>query len=177
MGRTMTKQQPAVGVVIGSDSDLAAMQRCLDQLDEFAIPYEVRVISAHRTPKVAHEYAASAADRGLKVIIAGAGMSAALAGVMAAGTTLPVIGVPMMSGPLAGVDAALSTMQMPPGVPVGCMSIGPAGAANAAVFAAQILSLSDAKIARKVAEFKQAQAKKVAAKDAKVNRATTKGET
>ncbi len=172
----MTKEQPTVGVVIGSDSDLAAMQRCLDQLDQFAIPYEVRVISAHRTPQVAHEYAGSAAGRGLKVIIAAAGMSAALAGTMAACTTLPVIGVPMVAGPLGGIDAAISTMQMPPGVPVGCMSIGPAGATNAAIFAAQILSPSDTKIARKVAEFKQAQAKKVAAKDAAVNKAAAEGQ-
>lgn len=171
----MTKEKPVVGVLIGSDSDLAAMRRCLDQLDRFAIPYELRVISAHRTPGVAYEYAESAAARGLKVIIAAAGMSAALAGAIAAGTTLPVIGVPMISGPLEGVDAAISTMQMPPGVPVGCMSIGAAGATNAAVFAAQILSLGDTKIAEKLAQFKQAQAKKVAAKDAEVNKSAAEG--
>lgn len=172
----MTKEKPAVGVLVGSDSDLPAMRRCLDQLDQFAIAYEVRVISAHRTPDVAHEYAASAAGRGLKVIIAAAGMSAALAGTIAAGTTLPVIGVPMISGPLGGVDAAISTLQMPPGVPVGCMSIGPAGATNAAIFAAQILSLDDTKMAQKLAEFKQAQSKKVTAKDAQVNKAAAEGQ-
>ena len=141
------------------------MKRCLKQLDELAIPYEVRVISAHRTPEGAHEYAVTAIDRGLKVIVAAAGMSAALAGVLAAATTLPVIGVPMASGPLAGVDAAVSTMQMPPGVPVGCMSIGGAGATNAAIYAAQILAVGDEELAAKLAEFKRAQAEKVARND------------
>lgn len=167
----MTEKQgknPVVGVVMGSDSDLETMKRCLKQLDEFAIPYEVRIISAHRTPKTAEEYTTSAIDRGLKVIIAAAGMSAALGGVLAAGTTLPVIGVPMNSGPLAGMDAALSTMQMPPGVPVGCMSIGAAGATNAAIFAAQILAVSNTEIAAKLIQFKKDQAKKVAEKDANV---------
>ena len=115
---------------MGSDSDLEAMKKCLQRLDEFEIPCEVRIISAHRTPQIAEEYASSAIERGLKVIIAAAGMSAALSGVLAASTTIPVIGVPMCSGPLVGVDAALSTMQMPPGIPVGCMAIGSAGGAN-----------------------------------------------
>ena len=150
---------------MGSDSDLEAMRRCMDQLDAFGIACEVRVISAHRTPAAAHEYAATAADRGLKVIIAAAGMSAALGGVLAANTTLPVIGVPMASGPLVGVDAALSIMQMPPGVPVGCMSIGKAGATNAAIYAAQVLAVSDDEIAGRLVEFKRDQAAKVAAKD------------
>ena len=157
-----------VGVVMGSDSDLPAMQRCIDQLDQFGIGCEVRVISAHRTPDTAHEYAATANQRGLKVLIAGAGMSAALAGVLAAKTTLPVIGVPMAGGPLAGVDAALSTLQMPPGVPVACMAIGSAGAANAAILAAQILALSDADLAEAVVQFKKDQAQNVARKDAAV---------
>jgi len=164
------RKRPVVGVVMGSDSDLAAMQRCMKQLDRLSIPYEVRVISAHRTPETAHEYAASAAERGLKVIIAAAGMSAALAGVMAAGTTLPVIGVPMAGGPLSGVDAALSTMQMPPGVPVACMAIGAAGATNAAICAAQILALCDEKLAAAMRRFKKAQARKVASKDAGVKK-------
>ena len=165
------RKQPVVGVVMGSDSDLSTMQRCMKQLDEFSIAYEVRVISAHRTPETAHEYAAGAVERGLKVIIAAAGMSAALGGVMAANTTLPVIGVPMASGPLVGVDAALSTMQMPPGIPVGCMSIGGAGATNAAIFAAQVLALGDAKLATALKRFKKAQARKVARKDAEVRKA------
>lgn len=155
----------SIGIVMGSDSDFETMQRCLKQLDEFGIGYEVRVISAHRTPDVAHEYASTAAQRGLKVIIAAAGMSAALAGVMASKTTLPVIGVPMESGPLSGVDAMHSTLQMPPGIPVGAMAIGKAGATNAAIFATQILALSDTTLAEKLKAFKADQAKKVMRKD------------
>ena len=155
-----------VGVVVGSDSDLPTMQRCLDRLEAFGIDFEVRVISAHRTPDVAHEYAATAIERGLKVIIAAAGMSAALSGVLAAKTTLPVIGVPMSAGPLVGIDAALSTMQMPPGVPVACMAIGSAGATNAAIFAAQVLAVADPRLAAELVAFKDDQARKVMAKDA-----------
>jgi len=162
----MAKGNPVVGVVMGSDSDLPVMEKCLKQLDELGLAYEVRVISAHRTPEAAHEYAATAADRGLKVLIAAAGMSAALGGVLAANTTLPVIGVPMASGALGGLDAALSTMQMPPGVPVACTAIG--GAVNAAILAAQILALSDDSLAARLRELKKAQAEKVAAKDRKV---------
>ena len=161
-------KQVRVGVVMGSDSDLATMRRCTDQLAVLGIGYEVRIISAHRTPEIAHGYAASAIDRGLKVIIAAAGMSAALSGVLAASTTLPVIGVPMASGPLVGVDAALSTMQMPPGIPVACMSIGGAGATNAAICAAEILALSDDDLAGGLVQFKKDQAAKVAEKDAAV---------
>jgi len=163
----MKKASPAcvVGVVMGSDSDLPVMQRCLEVLESFGIGYEVRIISAHRTPEIAHEYAAAAAARGLKVLIAAAGMSAALGGVLAANTTLPVIGVPMASGPLAGMDAALSTMQMPPGVPVACMAIDKAGATNAGVFAAQILAVADKAVAAKLVEFKKDQARKVVEKD------------
>jgi len=166
----MAKKKPTVGVVMGSDSDLDTMKRCLKQLDEFGIACEVRIISAHRTPDTAHEYAATAIQRGLKVIIAAAGMSAALGGVLAANTTLPIIGVPMASGPLVGVDAALSTMQMPPGVPVACMSIGGAGATNAAIYAAQILAVSDKKLAGKLSRFKKSQARKVAKKDAELRK-------
>ena len=163
--------EPIVGVVMGSDSDLECMRRCVDQLKALGIACEVRVISAHRTPDAAHEYSATAADRGLKVIIAAAGMSAALSGVLASKTTLPVIGVPMAAGPLVGVDAALSTMQMPPGVPVACMSIGGAGATNAAIFAAEILAVADADLAARLAQFKADQAQKVAQKDAAVQNA------
>ncbi|MBN1554385.1 MAG: 5-(carboxyamino)imidazole ribonucleotide mutase [Phycisphaerae bacterium] len=161
----MTDKNISVGVVMGSDSDLEVMRRCLKQLDEFGIGYEVRIISAHRTPDAAHEYSATAVERGLKVIIAAAGMSAALAGVMASKTTLPVIGVPMDGGPLNGVDAMLSTLQMPPGIPVGSMAIGKAGATNAAIFAAQILAVGDPAMAEKLAAYKADQAKKVAKKD------------
>ena len=166
----MADAKPLVGIVLGSDSDLSVMQQCLDQLKNFEIPYELRVISAHRTPAVAHEYASTAAGRGLKVIIAAAGMSAALAGAIAAETTLPVIGVPVPSGALAGVDAVVSTLQMPPGVPVACMSIGPAGAANAAILAAEMLALGDGKLARRLVQFKQAQAAAVMQKDASIGK-------
>ena len=153
---------------MGSDSDLQVMQKCMDQLSAFGIDYEARVISAHRTPQTAHEYSVTALDRGLQVIIAAAGMSAALAGVMAAGTTLPVIGVPINAGPLNGIDAALSTLQMPPGVPVACMAIGSAGATNAAILAAEILALGDAQLAGRLRQFKLDQAQKVARKDAQL---------
>jgi phosphoribosylaminoimidazole carboxylase PurE protein len=166
----MPENKNLVGIVMGSDSDLEIMQRCAKQLGEFGVACEVRVISAHRTPEAAHEYARSAVRRGLKVIVAGAGMSAALAGVMAASTTLPVIGVPIASGSLKGLDALLSTAQMPPGVPVACMAVGPAGATNAAVLAAEIIALSDAKLARRLLRFKKEQARKVARKDAEIQK-------
>jgi len=153
---------------MGSDSDFETMKACTAMLDFFGISHEVRIISAHRTPDTAHEYSAVARKRGLKVIIAAAGMSAALGGVLAAGTTLPVIGIPMSAGPLAGVDAALSTMQMPPGIPVACMAIGSAGAQNAAIFAAEILGVTDTAIAEKLQAFKKEMAEKCAAKDAKL---------
>ncbi len=155
---------PIVGVVMGSDSDLPVVEKCLKCLAEFGIGYEVRIISAHRTPEIAHEYSATAKARGLKVIIAAAGMSAALSGVLAANTTLPVIGIPMCSGPLAGVDAALSTLQMPPGIPVGAMAID--GAKNAAIYAAQIIAIADDTLAEKLAAFKKSLADEVAKKDA-----------
>jgi phosphoribosylaminoimidazole carboxylase PurE protein len=172
-------EKPLVGIVIGSDSDLEVMQRCARQLQEFGIACELRVISAHRTPGAAHRYAREAAERGLKVLVAGAGMSAALAGVLAANTTLPVIGVPIESGSLKGLDALLSTSQMPPGVPVACMAIGAAGATNAGVLAAEVLALSDATLARRIRRFKKDQARKVAKKDAalRTTTATTKDKT
>jgi phosphoribosylaminoimidazole carboxylase PurE protein len=166
----MSSETCLVGVVMGSDSDLEIMQRCVRQLEEFGIACELRVISAHRTPAAAHEYATSAAGRGLKVLIAGAGMSAALAGVLAANTTLPVIGVPIESGSLKGLDALLSTAQMPPGVPVACMAIGAAGATNAGVLAAEILATSDPALARRLGQFKKDQAQKVVEKDAAIRK-------
>lgn len=153
------------GIVMGSDNDWSVMKKCSAILKDFGIGHEVRVISAHRTPADAHEYATSAKDRGLEVLIGAAGMSAALSGVLAANTTLPVIGVPVDSGPLTGVDAALSTMQMPPGIPVACMAIGSAGARNAAIFAAQILAGSDAEMAEKLKQFKADQVESVRMKD------------
>jgi 5-(carboxyamino)imidazole ribonucleotide mutase len=155
-----------VAVVMGSDSDMAVMQSCVEQLGDFGIEAVVRIISAHRTPEIAAEFAQNAAKNGIKVIIAAAGMAAHLAGALAAKTTLPVIGVPLISSSgLEGIDALLSTLQMPPGVPVATVAIGKAGAKNAAILAAQILALSDNKLSEKLAEFKKAQKKKVIEKD------------
>ena len=164
-----SEKKTAVAVVMGSDSDMGVMQSCIEQLRDFGIEPVVRIISAHRTPQIAAEFADNAAKEGIKVIIAAAGMAAHLAGALAGRTTLPVIGVPLISGSvLEGVDALLSTMQMPPGVPVATMAIGKAGAKNAAILAAQILALSDDGLAGKLAEFKKAQAKKVSEKDSAV---------
>ena len=166
----VTEKKVPVAVVMGSDSDLNVMQSCIDQLIYFGIPHTVRIISAHRTPQVAAEFSAGAAENGIKVIIAAAGMAAHLAGAMAAGTTLPIIGVPIESGGLGGMDALLSTVQMPPGVPVATMAVGKAGARNAAIFAVQILALSDGKLAHKIAEFKKNQAQKVIEKDKNIQK-------
>ena len=151
-----------IGLVIGSDSDWHVMREAAKVLDDFGLGYEVNVISAHRSPQAAHNYASGAAQRGLKVIIAAAGMAAHLAGMMAADTTLPVIGIPVDSGSLGGIDALLATVQMPPGVPVATVAIGPPGARNAAVLAAQILALSDLNLAEKLAEYKARLAEQVA---------------
>ncbi|WP_307633094.1 5-(carboxyamino)imidazole ribonucleotide mutase [Thiovibrio frasassiensis] len=150
-----------IGIVMGSDSDLPVMQGCMDFLKKMDIPYEITVASAHRSPARALEYASSARGRGLKTIIAAAGMAAHLAGVLAAHTTLPVIGVPVDSSSLNGLDALLSTVQMPPGVPVATMGIGKAGAKNAAILAAQILALGDEKLAARLAAFKEEMAREV----------------
>ncbi|MFZ5776111.1 MAG: 5-(carboxyamino)imidazole ribonucleotide mutase [Thermodesulfobacteriota bacterium] len=150
-----------IGIVMGSDSDMPVMQGCVDFLKKMGIPYEITVASAHRTPARACDYASSARERGLKVIIAAAGMAAHLAGVLAAHTTLPIIGVPVDSSSLNGLDALLSTAQMPPGVPVATMGIGKAGAKNAAILAAQILGVTDAGIAVKLAAFKEEMAREV----------------
>ena len=144
-----------IGILMGSDSDMPVMQACVDQLEKFGIPYEITVASAHRTPAKAMEYAETARDRGLKAIVAAAGMAAHLAGVIAAHTTLPVIGVPIDASSLNGLDALLSTVQMPPGVPVATMGIGKAGAKNAAILAAQMIGISDEGMAEKLAEFKK----------------------
>ncbi len=150
-----------VGIVMGSDSDLPVMQGCLDFLKKMDIPFEITVASAHRSPARAMEYASSAKDRGLKIIIAAAGMAAHLAGVLAAHTILPVIGVPVDSSSLNGLDALLSTVQMPPGVPVATMGIGKAGAKNGAILAAQILALGDARLAARLVAFKEEMAREV----------------
>ncbi len=158
-----------VAVVMGSDSDMGVMQSCIEQLKAFGIDPVVRIISAHRTPDIAADFADNAQANGIRVIIAAAGMAAHLAGALAGRTTLPIIGVPLAAaeGP-AGLDALLSTVQMPPGVPVASMAIGKAGARNAAIFAVQILALSDAALAAKLTEFKNAQKQKVIEKDAAI---------
>jgi len=162
----VSEKKSAVAVVMGSDSDMAVMQSCIEQLGEFGIEPVVRIISAHRTPQIAAEFADNAAKSGIKVIIAAAGMAAHLAGALAGRTNLPVIGVPLISGSgLEGVDALLSTIQMPPGVPVATMAIGAAGAKNAAIFAVQILALSDKSLTEKLEDFKNSQEKKVIEKD------------
>lgn len=148
----MTK--PIVGILMGSDSDLPVMQEAAAMLQEFGIEYEMTVASAHRTPKKVIEYCTSAERRGIKVIIAGAGWAAHLAGVIASQTTLPVIGVPIDSSPLKGFDALFSTVQMPGGIPVATMSLGRAGAKNAGVFAAQIIAVSDVKVANRLKVFR-----------------------
>lgn len=161
LGRLKTAR---VGIIMGSDSDLKVMRGAADLLEQFGIPYEMTVASAHRTPARASSLASEARARGLQVIIAGAGMAAHLAGVLAAHTTLPVIGVPIDAGALKGLDALLSTVQMPPGVPVACMGIGKAGAKNAAILAAQIIGVTDAEVADKLAAHKQKMAAEVEAK-------------
>jgi phosphoribosylamine--glycine ligase len=157
-----------VGIVMGSDSDLPVMQAAADFLDSMGITYEMSVNSAHRTPEAASTYARNAAAKGLQIIIAGAGMAAHLAGVLAAHTNLPVIGVPLDASSLNGLDALLSTIQMPPGVPVATMGIGKAGAKNGAVLAARILALQDKKLADKLETFKKEMARQVEDKNRKL---------
>jgi phosphoribosylaminoimidazole carboxylase PurE protein len=151
----MNSNQPLVGVVMGSTSDAEVMKGATETLKELQVPYEARVISAHRTPKQAQEYASTAVERGLQVIIAGAGWAAHLAGFMAAHTMLPVIGVPIDSSPLKGMDSLLATVQMPPGIPVATVSLGKGGAKNAAVLAAEILALKYPPIAERLKAYRE----------------------
>ena len=167
---TEKKNRAVVGIVMGSDSDFSVMSEAVKTLENFGIAFEMEVLSAHRTPARAQEYAASAASRGLKVIIAAAGAAAHLAGAMAANTTLPVIGVPMATSTLQGLDALLSTVQMPGGVPVATMAIDKAGAVNAAIFAAEILALSDAGIARQLVAHKEELARSAAERNARLQK-------
>lgn len=146
--------KPVVGILMGSDSDLPVMQEAAAMLQEFGIEYEMTIASAHRTPKKVLEYSQNAEKRGLKAIIAGAGWAAHLAGVVASQTTLPVIGVPIDSSPLKGIDALLATAQMPGGVPVATMSLGKAGAKNAGIFAAQIIATADVKVANRLKVYR-----------------------
>jgi phosphoribosylaminoimidazole carboxylase PurE protein len=157
-----------VGILMGSDSDLPAMQEAAKILAEFGVPFELRICSAHRTPDRLTRYAREAEGRGIRVLIAGAGGAAHLAGVLAAHATMPVIGVPMDSGPLHGLDALLSTVQMPGGVPVACVAIGRAGARNAGLLAIQILALREPRLKQKFLGFRTRMAAEVAAKDHKL---------
>src|ERR1700683_519337 len=167
---TEMKKQVLVGIVMGSDTDFPVMSEAGKMLAKFGIPYEIEVVSAHGTPARAHEYSTTAQSRGLKVVIAAAGAAAHLAGVMAANTTLPVIGVPMGTSSLNGLDALLATVQMPGGIPVATMAIDKAGAVNAAIFAAEILALADPEIARKLVAHKKELVKSVAEKNARLQK-------
>jgi len=157
---------PKVLIMMGSDSDLPTMQEAADILAKFEVPYEIRISSAHRSPVRTMALASEAAGRGIRIIIAGAGMAAHLAGVVAAKTTLPVIGVPMPGGALNGVDALYSTVQMPGGIPVATMAIGKAGARNAGLFAVQILALTDNRLAAALEGYRHEMDLEVAQKDA-----------
>ncbi len=164
------KPRPLVGIVMGSDTDLPVMTETAQTLKKFGVPYEIEITSAHRSPARTTEYARTAIERGLKVIIVGAGGASHLAGVIAAETTLPVIGVPMATTTLAGLDALLSTVQMPSGVPVACTAIGRPGAVNAALFAMAIIATSDPDLAKKLVEHKEQLARSVAEKSEKIKR-------
>ena len=155
------EDQPLVAVIMGSTSDWDAVRRAADTLAEFHVPHEVRVMSAHRTPDAVREYASSAEERGLEVIIAAAGGAAHLAGVVAAHTVLPVLGVPMQSAALGGIDSLLSTVQMPAGIPVGTLAIGPAGATNAALLAIAILAAKRPELRDQIRAYREKRAKAV----------------
>lgn len=159
---------PVVGIIMGSDSDWGTMQKCVGILREFEIPYEVHIMSAHRTPEKAATYATEAEGRGLKVLICAAGMAAHLAGVIAGHSILPVIGVPMKGGAMDGLDALLATVQMPGGIPVATLALGNAGATNAGILAAQILALNDETLRHKLHDYKRAMEEKVNAADARL---------
>lgn len=156
---------PLVGVVMGSKSDFTTMQEATSLLTEFVVPYEARVVSAHRTPDLLFDYAATAADRGLQVIIAGAGGAAHLPGMLASKTVLPVLGVPIPATPLNGLDSLLSIAQMPRGVAVGTLAIGRPGAANAALLAIQILSLANINLQRQFASWRSERTLEVLSQD------------
>jgi phosphoribosylaminoimidazole carboxylase PurE protein len=163
-----SKERPQVGIIMGSDTDLPTMSESAKMLTKFSIPFEIEVISAHRSPARTHEYATTAIDRGLKVVIVAAGGAAHLAGVVAALTTLPVIAVPMATTVLSGIDALLSSVQMPAGVPVAAMAIDKPGATNAAIYAAEIIATFDQRVAELLVAYKQELARSVAEKSARV---------
>ena len=162
----MTEAPPVVAILMGSDSDLPTMAECARVLEEYDVPYDIRVLSAHRSPEEAATYAREATGRGLRVIIAGAGGAAHLAGAMAAHSTLPVIGVPLDSSPLGGFDALLATVQMPPGVPVAAVGVGSMGAKNAAHLAVAILALQDNRLRDQLQVRRRKMAEEVLAKAA-----------
>jgi len=162
------KSKPLVSIVMGSDSDWPLMEAAAKTLREFNVPYEARVLSAHRAPDKAAQHAKSAAGRGIKVMIAAAGGAAHLAGLLAANSILPVIGVPVKGGALDGLDALLSTVQMPSGVPVATVALGSSGAVNAAILAAQILALQNKSLTKKLAQHKKKLLKKVLSADKKI---------
>ena len=161
-------EKPLVGIVIGSDTDLPVMSETAKMLEKFQLPYEIEVISAHRSPARMHEYATTAISRGLKAIIVAAGGAAHLAGVVAALTTLPVIAVPMATTVLNGIDALLSSVQMPAGVPVAAMAIDRPGATNAAIYAAEIIATFNPEVAKRLVMYKEELARSVAEKSARV---------
>ena len=161
--------KPLVGIVMGSDSDWPLVKKACETLEKFAVAYETRVISAHRTPDVALDYARTAEERGLKVIIAAAGGAAHLGGVLAAGTVLPVIGIPVAGGALNGLDALYATVQMPSGVPVACVACGSAGPVNAALLAVQILGTADSELRAKFHAHKDELRRKVAAANERIH--------
>ena len=163
----MASDSPLVGIIIGSQSDLDVMRNASEMLDDLGIANEMKILSAHRNPEQVNEYAATARQRGLKVIIAGAGMAAALPGVVAAQTPLPVLGVPMETRVMGGMDSLLSMAQMPGGIPVGTLAIGKAGAKNAALLAAAILALSDEGVAGRLDAFRKKQNEAIAEVPAK----------
>ena len=158
----MSDEKPGVGIIMGSKADWPTLKAAANVLETLRVPYETRIVSAHRTPKRLYEYATSARARGLKVIIAGAGGAAHLPGMTASMTELPVLGVPIESRALKGLDSLLSIAQMPAGVPVGTLAIGAAGATNAGLLAAQILALGDSRLALRVAAFRAAQTDAIA---------------
>ena len=160
--------KPLVGIIMGSDSDAPIMNETAKILQQFGVPYEIGVYSAHRSPHRTNEYVTTARERGLKIIIAGAGSSAHLAGVAAADTILPIIGVPIDSSPLSGFDALMATVQMPPGVPVSTMGVGKSGAVNAGILAVEILALSDEELVQKLVDYKARLEVTVAEKSRKV---------
>ena len=166
----MAKAKAEIGIVMGSDSDWSIVKSATETLDSFGIGYEVRVISAHRTPELASEYASTAEKRGLKVILSAAGGAAHLGGVLAAATILPVIGIPIKGGALNGIDSLLATIQMPAGIPVATVTLGSAGPINAALFAVQILAVGRAGLRKKFAAYKEKLKEKVTKGNARVQK-------